>query len=290
MRCEKLGDGKLSEVGKPQMEKGRRRFRGSMTLEASVALPLFIFFFVNIMTVFNIVKVQCDFEAALHQTGSEMSRMAFDLRLAEMSDEGRATGVDALAGAAGVFYAKGKVREYLGDGLEKSCVTGGYDGVSYLWSRVLMGNDIIDLRADYYVHPMISLIGFKEFKVRSRYYGHAWTGYDIDMGLGAEYDEDEVVYVTEYGEVYHRNIDCSHLRLKVRSIGYDAVSHERNVGGGRYRPCELCGGGIAGGNVFVTDHGDKYHSTTSCSGLKRKIYTIRLSEVGGRPPCSSCGW
>ena len=44
------------------------RLSGSMTVEASLALPLFIFFFVNIMAMFNIVKVQSDLEAALHHT------------------------------------------------------------------------------------------------------------------------------------------------------------------------------------------------------------------------------
>ena len=262
-----------------------------MTVEASIVLPLFIFFFVNIMTLFNIVKVQSDIGAALHQTGSEMSLRAFDVRFARgMEGEGGATGVDAIAGAAGVFYAKSRIRDYLGDELEKSVVTGGCDGISFLWSKVLLGNDIIDLVADYKVHPLIPLIGFKEFKVRNRYYGHAWTGYDIALGLGADEDQEEVVYITESGEVYHRNIDCSHLYIKVRSTGFAGISSERNNDGKRYHACEYCGGGIGGGNVFITDYGDKYHSTMSCPGLKRKIYTIRLSEVGGRRPCSACGY
>ncbi|MBP5291757.1 MAG: hypothetical protein J6Y90_03985, partial [Lachnospiraceae bacterium] len=168
----------------------RRKFLGAMTVEASLALPLFIFFFVNIMTMFNIVKVQSDMEAALHQTGSEMSLMAFDLRLGEAGIGAEGGGVsDALAGAAGIFYAKEKVRKYLGDGINFSCVTDGFDGMSFLQSKVLLGNDIIDLVVDYKVHPMISMIGFKEFGVESRYYGHAWTGYDISYGLEMEAPE-----------------------------------------------------------------------------------------------------
>ncbi len=270
------------------MRNKERPLRGSMTVEASIVLPLFIFFFVNIMTMFNIIKVQDDITAALHQTGSEMSRMAFDVRLAQGG--GDAGGLDAVAGAAGIFYAKGKVKEYLGDELDYSCVSGGYDGVSFLWSRVLLGNDIIDLVADYKVHPLIPVIGFGEFKVRSRFYGHAWTGYDIANGLGADEHEEELVYVTEYGEVYHRSIDCRYLNLKVRSVDMGELRNERNSSGGKYYPCEYCGGKAGAGNVFITEHGDKYHSSVNCAGLKRKIYTIRLSEVGGRRPCSHCGY
>lgn len=267
-----------------------KRASGSITVEASIALPLFIFFFVNIMTVFNIVRAQSDIGAALHQAGNEMTMIAFDLRLVQNSEEGMVTGADAIAGAAGVFYAREKVREHLEGSLDKSCVSGGAEGLSFMWSRVLLGNDIIDLVADYKVHPMIPLIGFKEFKIRSRFYGHAFTGYDISRGLGADEGEEEVVFVTEHGEVYHRSSDCRHLRISARSIPYDGISRERNTDGGRYYPCEYCGGNIGGGNVFVTDYGDKFHSSMSCPGLKRRVYTIKLSEVGGRPPCSVCGY
>ncbi len=267
-----------------------RRLAASMTVEASIALPLFIFFFVNIMTVFNIVRAQSDIGAALHQTGNEMALMAFDMRFAQNSEDGAVTGADAIAGAAGVFYARGRVREYLEGSLDKSCVSGGAEGLSFMWSRILLGNDIIDLVADYKVHPLIPLIGFKEFKVRSRFYGHAFTGYDISMGLGADEGEEEVVFVTEHGEVYHRSTGCSHLRISARSVSFDSVSRERNNYGGKYYPCEYCGGSIGGGNVFVTDYGDKYHGSMGCPGLRRKVYTIKLSEVGGRPPCSLCGY
>ena len=267
-----------------------KRLSGSMTVEASLALPLFIFFFVNIMTMFNIVKVQSDMEAALHQTGSEMSLMAFDLRFGEMSfgAEGKSA-VDTIAGAAGIFYAKEQVRKYLGDGINKSCVTDGFNGMSFLQSKVMLGNDIIDLVVDYKVHPLIPAIGFEEFGVQSRYFGHAWTGYDISSGLEMEGVEEEMVYVTEHGEVYHRSIDCEHLRLKIQSVSFDDISRLRNNDRKKYYACEYCGGNIGAGNVFITGYGEKYHSSINCIGLKRKIYTIPISEVGGRRPCSTCG-
>ena len=70
------------------MRSREKGLRGSMTVEASMALPLFIFFFVNIMTLFNILKVQVDIEAALHQTGSELTLRAFDIRFGKESLSG----------------------------------------------------------------------------------------------------------------------------------------------------------------------------------------------------------
>lgn len=272
------------------MRNRRKAFAASMTLETSIALPLFIFFFVNIMTLFNIVKVQSDMEAALHQAGNQMSMNAFYLRYGEELLMGEANEkTEMVAGALEVVDARRTVLEYLGEGIDNSCITGGSGGISFLQSRILMGNDIIDIVTDYKVHPLIPVVGFKEFAVESRYYGHAWTGYDIELGFGAEETEEEMVYVTEHGEVYHRSIGCEHLKTSVRSVGMPDLQTIRNKDGKIYKACEYCGYGIGAGNVFVTDYGDRYHSTTGCTGLKRKIYTIPISEVGGKRPCSACG-
>lgn len=268
-------------------------FSASMTVEASLVLPLFIFFFVNILTLFNIVKVQCDMEAALHQTGNELTLRAFDLRFGEdivTDNEGDRTGIDVIAGAAGIVYASGKVKEYLGPGIENSCVKDGSGGISFWRSRVLLGNEVVDLVADYDVKPLIPLIGFGEFEVESRYYGHAWTGYDLSDDYSSENQEEEMVYITETGTVYHRNINCKHLCLSTSSVAFSGLDTLRNKDGSKYYACEYCGGSIGGGNVFITEYGTRYHSTVNCTALKRKIYTVPLSEVGGRGPCSACGY
>ena len=40
--------------------------------------------------------------------------------------------------------------------------------------------------------------------------------------------------------------------------------------------------------VFITDQGNRFHYDLNCSGIKRTIYMIRLSEVGNRKQCSRC--
>ncbi len=261
----------------------------SMTVESSIALPLFIFFFVNVLVMFNIIKVQSDLEAALHQAGNRICLLSYDEREAADTLVGEKEGIDIAAGVASVFYAKSLVREYLGEGIEKSCVTNGFSGMSFRNSRIMAGNDIVDIVVDYEVHPLIKLIGFKEFPVEGRYYGHAWTGYDITGEGGNERAEEEMVYVTEHGEVYHRDVNCKHLKLSVHTISYETIKTARNADRAKYYACEYCAKRITAGSVFITDYGDRYHSSMNCPGLKRKIYTIPISEVGGRGPCSSCG-
>ncbi|WP_029231478.1 hypothetical protein [Butyrivibrio sp. VCB2006] len=263
-------------------------FSASMTLEASIALPLFIFFFVNIIGAIEIIRVQSDVEAVLHQVGNEVTIRAYDIREGEnlLGADGGGT---ILEGGALSGYAIYEVRSRLSERLDRNTVMDGSSGLNMLSSRIMMSGDIVDIVARYKVHPVIPLIGFKDFLVESRYYGHAWTGYDISFGPDTEAMQEEMVYVTEHGTVYHRNVGCKYLKPSVKSVHFSDVGGLRNKDRSKYYACEYCGGKVAGGDVFITDYGEKYHTSVSCPGLKRKIYTIPISEVGGRGPCSACG-
>lgn len=296
--------------------KGKRKisFAGSMSLEASIALPLFIFFFINIMSAIWIIQIQSELEAALHQTGSEVAGLAFDIRegkevLSGLVSDGREESLfaednegckevlspddnkngDVLEMAAFRTYTVSRIKSSMEKTLRNNPVVSGADSLRFTSSKILQDGDIVDIVVDYKVHPIIGLIGFNGFDVQSRFYGHAWTGYDVSLGAECEDCEEELVYITEHGEVYHRDISCRYLKSGVRSISFDSLSHERNADRKKYYPCEYCGGNISGGNVFVTEYGTRYHQRTDCQGLKRKIYTVPISEVGGKRPCSACG-
>lgn len=109
----------------------------------------------------------------------------------------------------------------------------------------------------------------------------------------AEYQKEllehyDVFYVTENGLVYHKDYHCSYLDLSIRMTHMGTVSDLRNESGGRYYPCEHCMKGNAG-TIYITNFGDRYHSSLSCSGLKRTIYAIPVSEAAGKGACSKCG-
>ena len=263
----------------------------AMTLEASIALPLFIFFFLNIMSAIMILRVQSELEAQLHQTGNEIALRAFDVREGEsILGEGTEDSDGGILESAGyAVYVEAKIKKEMKSRLDKSSVMDGAGSLNFLSSRIMQNGDIIDIVVRYKVHPIVSLIGFKNFNVESRYYGHAWTGYDIGTGTGCETLQEEMVYVTEHGEVYHRNVDCKYLKTSAKSVSFSGIGSQRNKDRKKYYPCEYCGQAVSGGNVFITGYGDRYHGKVDCPGLKRKIYTISIYEVGGRSPCSACG-
>lgn len=126
------------------------------------------------------------------------------------------------------------------------------------------------------------------FRARVR----AWSGRD---GYVKEEDEEEekepeeLVYVTETGTVYHRNLQCSYLKLSIRTVLTSSLDSLRNSGGGKYYPCERCGGSVSG-SAYVTTYGDRYHGSLECSTLKRTVNTVPLEEAKNtKRPCSKCG-
>ena len=115
-----------------------------------------------------------------------------------------------------------------------------------------------------------------------------WTGYDA-AGQGKRKKEEEIVYITSYGEVYHKSRTCTHLALSIKVFPFALVEQERNRGGARYSPCEYCGNGEFSALVYLTEQGDRYHATLGCQGLKRTVKGVYLSQLAGVPACSKCG-
>ena len=263
-----------------------RRVRGSMTLEAAFVLPFFLFAVINILFAVNIIGTQSRISAALHQTGN---KMAFAGYVYEHTVGNILP--NSLAGVAMTeLYARGQVLEYTGRNyLDQSCVVGGAGGLSFAGSSVMGDDDMIDIQVSYKVKPFAGIMGFDGFTMRQRYYGRAWTGYDVTRYVSDMKQEDPMVYVTETGTVYHIDRNCTYLNPSVESVPAVLVGNRRNQSGGKYYPCELCGAGTGIGQVYITSQGSSYHSRINCSGLKRTIYTIPLSQVGGRGSCSKCG-
>lgn len=112
-----------------------------------------------------------------------------------------------------------------------------------------------------------------------------WTGYGRLEDQGR--DEEEIVYITEYGEVYHRDRACTHLSLSVQMISYEKMRKK----GKNFQPCELCLDKKQNGFitfVYITDYGERYHRSAGCRSLKRTIQSLPFSKVEGKAACLKC--
>ena len=101
-------------------------------------------------------------------------------------------------------------------------------------------------------------------------------------------DKEDVVYVTEYGTVYHESRACSYLNVVVRPVDADKVDEERNSSGKKYTLCKRCGDEKATETVYLSEGGTKYHLTAGCSVLKRTVTEQPREEVD-LPACHKCG-
>lgn len=259
---------------------------GSMTVEAAIALPLFLFFLLNLLWIIEIYNLHSTLLSALREVGRELSvyAYAYDSIVQEEED----TGLEAFAENAvfSYLYVKQQVESFAGkEYLDNSPLTYGKDGISYLNTSVLQENDVIDLVLTYQVSPFIKIAGYYPARFYNRYYGRAWTGYDVS----GEKESDSYVFIAQNAKVYHLSRDCTHIRLSITECEAPKVETLRNAFGSRYLPCELCVTGVQE-SYYVAETGERYHQKLECSGLKRTVTAMLRSEAEKLYKiCERCG-
>jgi len=245
--------------------------KGSMALEGSLVLPVFLFFMMTVLLSLEAVRFQSNVQEALHQAGNKRALMEYQVRYqgGESSD------------------ACGQVKEYLSSQLYPYlCVQGGESGVAVQDFSTAEGNGRIEIWAEYKIKPFIGWMPVGQIKIRERFVSHPWIGYSSAENQGKA-EEETYVYVTKAGSKYHMSYDCTYLRVRLRAVNYDSVSSLRNESGGRYYACRRCRP-AKGGTVYITGEGNSYHGKADCPALKRTVYMIPLREAGGYGACSKC--
>lgn len=242
--------------------------KGSITVEASIAVPIFFLAVVTLLYLLEMMAVHTAVRDGLQYAGRRaakegcVTQMLMPSRLEQ-----------------DVVHAVGETR------IGRSIIAGGSSGIDCSGSRMSIQTGIGKLKAEYQIKIPVPLFGIAPVKCSETMKIKAWSGYEregiLDKG-------EDTVYITETGLVYHKDYHCSHLDLSIRMTHINTVSGLRNEGGGKYYPCEHCVKGNVG-NVYITNSGDRYHSSLSCSGLKRTIYAIPISEAAGKGACSRCG-
>ena len=160
---------------------------------------------------------------------------------------------------------------------------------AYIQRELYDTNDkLIVLRNNHVVESPFPLLSAPTCRLLSKCVVKPWTGYDVAQGTGRT-KEEQFVYMTEHGTVYHKDRGCSYLSLSIRAVSKSGVMQEKNKLGKGYSACELCEHQEFSTVVFVTSYGNRYHTGLTCKSLKRSIKTILLSEISSIPACSKCG-
>jgi len=174
--------------------------------------------------------------------------------------------------------------------INDSCIAGGFDGLSFGCSGIFGNEDDIDITVSYYVKIPVKLFVLDGMKISQRVRLRKWTGFKLTPAYSTnEGTDDQTVYITESGTVYHTNKNCSHIKLSVRAV-MGIPDDLRNASGGKFYPCELCCSNEPDDNdtYYITSYGDRFHTVRNCSGIKRNVKEIKLSEVENRTLCKRC--
>ena len=256
-------------------------FRGTLSVEAAMVLPFFLFVMISALQYGNVMETAVKFGTALTDTGKSMAAAAYGVKYG-----GNTEGIPEMAaGALSAAYAYAKVTEKAG---ESSSVK----NANMALSSFLQEDEMIDLVLTYQVKSPIRIIPLPGNFFIQKAEVRAWTGRVLTGGEGGtdgSSEDFDYVYVAENGVVYHDNPDCTHLSLSIRAVDVESLDTLRNNDGSIYHKCERCTGGYISSTVYITEDGNRYHSSLGCSGLKRTVREVHRDEAGNMKACSKCG-
>lgn len=268
--------------------------KGSFTVEAALALPIFIFAIIAFLFVFRMVLMQIQLQGALTEAAKELSGSAYLTVEAKEDSENEKKIQEQLQNTGGKLASGAIIRKYFVN--EKQYKNMLSKDISYVGSSYLDEEKSIDLIGEYCVEIPIPIIRLCKIPIMQRVKTRAYIGVDRllsgdGVNSSTSMDEGDYVFITETGIVYHLSLECSSLKLNISECKWVEVEKKRNESGGRYKRCEKCCRGAEQIQiVYICSDGDAYHQILNCSGLKRTIRKVKRSDVEGEMPvCSKCG-
>ena len=243
--------------------------KGSITLEAALATGFFFLAAICLVYIFEMMSLETAIKNGLHGVGKEIAVEAYMNPVLSLVKMERA------------------LVEHIGEKrLDRSLIVNGSSGLDCSGSKKYWNTTIMDLKVTYQMEIPILLFRIplieKEETIRIK----GWTGYEEN---GTVDTENAIVYVTDYGIVYHKDVQCTYLDLSIKMVDRGELANLRNQSGSTYKPCGSCKGkGAESHKVYITDYGDHYHGSLECPGLKRNIYAISLKDIHGLGGCSKC--
>lgn len=256
----------------------------SATVEASLVIPLYVYMVLAVTYVLEMISMKSTMQQAMYSSVRQLARHAYTAQASGLIQS------DCAKTVVSVGMAKAFLMENLPEKFAvESRVKGGTAGIRVGNSRLLANGNELCLKVAYTIENPFDIFGIGKIDICQQCVSAAWLGADDTETSKEQQGEDAVVYITIHGTVYHRDKKCSYLNPTIEKVPVLALQNLRNTSGGKYYACERCVKNQAGGEVYITGYGARYHNNVNCSGLKRSIFSVPLSEVRDKRVCSKCG-
>lgn len=152
------------------------------------------------------------------------------------------------------------------------------------------GPEEVTLPDIYSYKPVGGIFSLPKIWIHNMVTVHAWTGKVYSAENSEKEEAEEMVYMTESGGVYHKDLGCSYLSVSVTQVSGSTVEYLKNDYGEHYSACASCSHNEGPASiVYITEKGNSYHNMESCSSLKRTVRMVKHSCTEGMAACSRCG-
>lgn len=271
------------------------KYRGSVTIETLISLLMFMIIVLFIGSFMMIINTQVAMQIHINNIAKDTAKNMFYVEMTDEISEYNKTlksikeqVEDKLKGQymdiTESVFDKGYLMAQLVKDIQTKSSTNSQFLYDINWINITdssIENGKVDLVVKYKIKiPLIN----KYLSISQRALVKDWTGTDITT-------TSEKVYITENGVVYHKSKNCSHLIVNISKTTVGQAENKNNTHRRKYSGCQYCVKKklLSDEGVFITEDGNKYHTSLQCSGLTRRIVEKDISQVEGIRPCSECG-
>lgn len=262
------------------IKKIKQNYKSSLTIEASLIITIFIFAFICFLFILDYIRINNIVIGSIQKNVLEYMNYAYAKNKVINKTDNEL--LNEIVNLSSDVYVVRKINADIKEHEKMYSLI--YDGFDVSKSKILDGNGYIEIIVKYKLKTPFNIIGRKSVNMSNRLFAHGFVGYEeLDLNLNDIY-----VYITENGTVYHEDINCSYLNIKVTPVSISDIPNLRNSNGGKYNQCLLCKKIASSNTVYISNYGDKYHMISNCSAITRDIKKVKLSTVGNRRGCSKC--
>lgn len=208
-------------------KKERKFTKGSLTIEASIAVPIFILVSYALISIITVLYLQLSIQIALEETVRTTNKTAYISSLFLNQDKETQNAISeeepsivetiAISALSTSVFENAFINKDTKHLLNSSLIKNGENGIKFFSSSIDLKAGIADIIITYEVN--LPFIPEKLFNLTlaNRCYVHLYTGRELAKKQTAT---DTYVYYTTHGKVFHFNRYCQYLLDYTEAIHY----------------------------------------------------------------------